>query len=117
MPIESQTLAVGGQVVTALCTCASLGLRTAYVGVFGDDEHGRLARRELEQRGVDISVSFVRQALTRQAVISSRRAMLVLWSADASPVAAGDGSSKGKAGLRGRRASEVARRARFAARS
>ena len=28
MPIESQTLAVGGQVVTALCTCAALGLRT-----------------------------------------------------------------------------------------
>ena len=84
MPIESQTLAVGGQVVTALCTCASLGLRTAYVGVFGDDEHGRFARRELEQRGVDTSASFVRQAPTRQAVIlvDAQGERSVLWSRD-----------------------------------
>ena len=84
MPIESQTLAVGGQVVTALCTCASLGLRTAYVGVFGDDERGRFARRELEQRSVDTSASFVRQAPTRQAVIlvDAQGERSVLWSRD-----------------------------------
>jgi sugar/nucleoside kinase (ribokinase family) len=84
MPIESQTLAMGGQVVTALCTCASLGLRTAYVGVFGDDEHGRFARRELEQRSVDTSASFVRQAPTRQAVIlvDAQGERSVLWSRD-----------------------------------
>ena len=84
MPIESQTLAVGGQVVTALCTCASLGLRTAYVGVFGDDEHGRFARRELEQRGVDTSASFVAAGAYpagRDPRLPAGRA-LVLWSRD-----------------------------------
>jgi sugar/nucleoside kinase (ribokinase family) len=60
---------VGGQVATTLCTCAGLGLRTRYVGAFGNDEHGRLIRSELEQRGVDTSHSAVRYAPNRHAVI------------------------------------------------
>src|SRR5262245_4306164 len=60
---------LGGQVATTLCTCAALGLRTRYVGTFGNDDHGRLIRSELEQRGVDTSYAHVRYAPNRHAVI------------------------------------------------
>jgi sugar/nucleoside kinase (ribokinase family) len=60
---------LGGQVATTLCTCAALGLRTRYVGTFGSDDHGRLIRSELEQRGVDTSHAHVRYAPNRHAVI------------------------------------------------
>jgi sugar/nucleoside kinase (ribokinase family) len=60
---------LGGQVATMLCTCAALGLRTRYVGTFGSDEHGRLVRAELEQRGIDTTPSAVRYAPNRHAVI------------------------------------------------
>lgn len=60
---------LGGQVATTLATCAALGLRTRYVGAFGHDEHGRLIRSELEQRGVDTTYAMVRYAPNRHAVI------------------------------------------------
>lgn len=60
---------LGGQVTTTLATCAGLGLRTRYVGTFGNDEHGRLIRAELEQRGIDTSFASVRYAPNRHAVI------------------------------------------------
>ena len=60
---------LGGQVATTLCTCAALGLRTRYVGTFGTDDHGRLIRSELEQRGVDTSHAHLRYAPNRHAVI------------------------------------------------
>jgi sugar/nucleoside kinase (ribokinase family) len=56
-------------VATTLCTCAALGLKTRYVGSFGSDDHGRLIRSELEQRGVETSHSAVRYAPNRHAVI------------------------------------------------
>ena len=45
----------GGQVATAMTTCARLGCRARYVGRFGDDARGRLARVSLEHEGVDLS--------------------------------------------------------------
>ena len=60
---------LGGQVATTLSTCAAFGLRTRYIGTFGNDEHARLIRGELEQRGVDTSDSIVRYAPNRHAVI------------------------------------------------
>ena len=60
---------LGGQVATTLCTCAALGLRARYVGTFGSDEHGRLVRAELEQRGIDTTPAMVRYAPNRHAVI------------------------------------------------
>jgi sugar/nucleoside kinase (ribokinase family) len=59
----------GGQVATTLATCAALGLRTRYVGAIGNDEHGRLIRSELEQRGIDTTYAAVRYAPNRHAVI------------------------------------------------
>ena len=78
---------LGGQVATTLATCASLGLRTRYVGAFGNDEHGRLIRSELEQRGIDTTHAAVRYAPNRHAVIlvdehSGER--IVAWQRDAS---------------------------------
>ncbi len=77
---------LGGQIATTLSTCAALGLRTRYVGTFGNDDHGRLIRAELEQRGVDTSFASVRYAPNRHAVIlvderSAERT--VVWQRDA----------------------------------
>jgi sulfofructose kinase len=82
--ITSQHRTAGGQVATALCACAVLGLRTAYVGAFGDDEDGAFARAELEHRGVETSAAHTRLARTRQAVIlvDPEGERLVLWSRD-----------------------------------
>ena len=57
----------GGQVATAMAACAALGLRAAYLGVFGDDEHGRVVRSALAQRGVDVSAAPVRAGANRHA--------------------------------------------------
>jgi len=45
----------GGQAATAMTACARLGWRARYVGRFGDDARGRLARVSLEEEGVDLS--------------------------------------------------------------
>jgi sulfofructose kinase len=84
LQVEPPASAVGGQVVTAVCTCAALGLRAAYVGAFGEDDHGRFARQELERRGVDTSTAQARRAANRQAVIlvDARGERSVLWSRD-----------------------------------
>lgn len=68
-PITRRRLSPGGQVATTLCTGAALGLKTAYVGSFGDDEHGWLAREALAARGVDLSAAVTRPAPNRFAVI------------------------------------------------
>jgi sugar/nucleoside kinase (ribokinase family) len=70
-----------------LCTCAALGLRTRYVGTFGNDHHGTFIRAELEQRGIDTSPALVRYAPNRHAVIlvddrSGERT--IVWQRDSS---------------------------------
>ena len=45
----------GGQAATAMTTCARLGWRARYIGRFGTDDRGRLARESLAQEGVDLS--------------------------------------------------------------
>jgi sugar/nucleoside kinase (ribokinase family) len=52
--MQDQTRTCGGQVATALATCASLGLRAAYLGAIGPDDDGRRIRGELEARGIDV---------------------------------------------------------------
>jgi sugar/nucleoside kinase (ribokinase family) len=68
-PILSRQTTSGGQVATTLCTCAALGLRTAYLGAFGDDNAGRQVRETLAVRGVDLSASVTRRAPNRSALI------------------------------------------------
>jgi sugar/nucleoside kinase (ribokinase family) len=47
----------GGQMATAMATCARLGWRARYVGRFGDDDLGAVSRESLVADGVDVSAS------------------------------------------------------------
>ena len=53
-PFVREFLSVGGQVATAMVTCARLGLRAKYIGTVGDDERGRLQMESLRASGIDI---------------------------------------------------------------
>src|SRR5918993_956855 len=86
IPIISRRTLPGGQVATTLCTCAALGLRTAYGGTFGNDENASLIRSALESYGVDTTHARTRPAPNRHAAIlldgrSGERC--VLWQRDA----------------------------------
>jgi sulfofructose kinase len=52
--LDDFRLEPGGQMATAALGCARLGLRTRYIGVFGDDEWSRRARAPLEAAGVEV---------------------------------------------------------------
>jgi sugar/nucleoside kinase (ribokinase family) len=56
----------GGQVPTALVALQRWGLRTAYVGAFGDDPGGAMARAALADDGVDLSATTVRSGTRHQ---------------------------------------------------
>jgi sugar/nucleoside kinase (ribokinase family) len=66
---SAHTVSCGGQVATSLAACATLGLRTTYVGAFGDDANGQRARDTLAAARVDLSHAAVRHAPNRHAVI------------------------------------------------
>jgi sulfofructose kinase len=55
VPFSGETIAVGGQVATAMVTCARLGLRTKYIGTVGDDERGRIQLASLRESGIDLT--------------------------------------------------------------
>jgi sulfofructose kinase len=50
---ESASILPGGQVASAMVACQSWGLRTRYIGKFGDDYAAGLHRSEFERAGVD----------------------------------------------------------------
>ncbi len=85
MQIRERRVLCGGQMATAMCACASLGLRAKYVGVTGTDENGGRIRAELSARGVDISDVAIRDASNRCAVIlvdEHTGDRVVLWDRD-----------------------------------
>ena len=85
MQIRDRRVLCGGQTATAMCTCASLGLRSKYVGVSGTDENGRRIRAELTQREVDITDLIIRDAENQFAVImvdETTGERIVLWDRD-----------------------------------
>src|SRR6266849_7401867 len=86
MRIRERRVLCGGQMGTAVCTCASLGLRSKYVGVSGSDENGRRIRQELIARGnVDVTDLIVRDADNQFAVIlvdETTGERIVLWDRD-----------------------------------
>ena len=82
MRISQHFVSCGGQVATALATCASLGLRAKFVGVTGTDDNAKRVRRDLEDRGVDLTDVVIRDVSNQYAVIlvdehSGER--IVLW--------------------------------------
>ena len=75
----------GGQVASALVGCARLGCRTQYLGVFGDDEHGRSIERTLRAEGVDTRACLTARAPNRSAFIvvdPGAGTRTVLWRRD-----------------------------------
>jgi len=59
----------GGQIATAMATCAKLGWRSRYVGTFGDDDLGAVSRESLTSQGVDITAARTVAAATNQFAI------------------------------------------------
>lgn len=85
MQIRERRVLCGGQTATAMSTCASLGLRSKYVGVSGTDENGRRIRTELTTRNVDITDLIIRDAENQFAVIlvdETTGERIVLWDRD-----------------------------------
>ena len=56
----------GGQVPTALVALQRWGLRTSYVGAFGDDPGGRLSQASLRDEGIDLSAAVTKRGLRQQ---------------------------------------------------
>ena len=54
VPFEEEVLSPGGQVASALVTCARLGLRTKYIGTVGDDLRGQIQMESLRESGINL---------------------------------------------------------------
>jgi len=54
-PFIQETLSPGGQVATAMVTCARLGLRAKYIGAIGDDQRGRIQLQSLAGSDIDLT--------------------------------------------------------------
>jgi sugar/nucleoside kinase (ribokinase family) len=82
--IQEQARTCGGQVATALATCASLGLRPAYLGAVGNDDDGRRIRGELTSRGIDLVHLEIGKAPSATATIllDATGDRIVLWHRD-----------------------------------
>jgi sugar/nucleoside kinase (ribokinase family) len=82
MRLVGHAVSCGGQVATAVATCAAFGFKTAYAGAVGDDENGRRIIQALEARGVDVSLTVRRRGGTQFAAILIDNASgerVVLW--------------------------------------
>ncbi len=55
VPFHHEVLSPGGQVASAMVTCARLGLRAKYIGTIGDDERGRIQIDSLRGSGIDLT--------------------------------------------------------------
>ena len=83
--ISEHLMSCGGQVTTALATCAALGLRTSYIGTIGSDRNGDAMREELNRRGIDTTCAVARHAPNPFAVIlldDRHGERVVLWHRD-----------------------------------
>lgn len=66
IPFTEEILSPGGQVATAVVSCAKLGLHSRYIGTIGDDLRGRIQWESLESTGVDVSGLIVREGCPNQ---------------------------------------------------
>lgn len=66
VPFDEEVLSAGGQVASALATCARLGLRAKYIGTVGDDERGRVQMESLRGTGIDLEHVQVRKGCANQ---------------------------------------------------
>src|SRR5271165_5946998 len=63
---DQEILSCGGQVASAMVTCAKLGLRVKYIGTVGDDERGRLQMESLRGSGINLDDVEVREGCANQ---------------------------------------------------
>jgi sulfofructose kinase len=84
--IQNVRVEPGGQVATALVTCATLGLKTRYIGSVGNDDRGRMQIESLRSAGLDTSlVRVVEGAVTQFAIILLEKGVgerTILWHHD-----------------------------------
>ncbi len=66
VPFHEEILSPGGQVASAMVTCAKLGLRAKYIGTVGDDERGRVQLDSLQGCGVDLEHVHIRPGCANQ---------------------------------------------------
>jgi sulfofructose kinase len=66
VPFQQEILSPGGQVASAMVTCARLGLRTKYIGTVGDDERGRIQMQSLREAQINLEHVQVRPGCANQ---------------------------------------------------
>jgi sulfofructose kinase len=85
-PFQQEILSPGGQVASAVVTCAHLGLKAKYIGTVGDDERGRIQLESLQASGIDLEHVQVRKGCANQSayIIIDRTTgeRTVLWRRD-----------------------------------
>ena len=83
---ERETLSPGGQVASAMVTCAKLGLRVKYIGTVGDDERGRVQIESLRRTGINLDHVQVRTNCPNQTayilIDQTTGERTVLWKRD-----------------------------------
>jgi sugar/nucleoside kinase (ribokinase family) len=62
--VDAAKVTIGSSSAIMACGAARLGLRTAFLGVVGDDEMGHFMLNAMAARGVDVSACIVDPALT-----------------------------------------------------
>lgn len=65
-PFVEELLSPGGQVASAMVTCAKLGLKTKYIGAVGDDIRGKVQMESLQETGIDLSDVRIRKDCPNQ---------------------------------------------------
>ena len=63
---EQEILSPGGQVASAMVTCAKLGLAVKYIGTVGDDDRGRIQLQSLRETGINLDDIQVRANCANQ---------------------------------------------------
>jgi sulfofructose kinase len=82
--IRSANALLGGQVATAIAACQQWGLRTRYVGKFGQDHAAHLHRAEFERLGVETHLFTAQGCPSQQAfiLVEPTGERTVLWKRD-----------------------------------
>ncbi len=82
-PFDEEMLSPGGQVASAMVTCARLGLRVKYIGTVGDDERGRIQLESLRESGINLDHVQQRKGCANQSayivIDQSTGERTVLW--------------------------------------
>lgn len=86
VPFEREVLSPGGQVASAMVTCAKLGLRAKYIGTLGDDQGGAVQLESLRASGVTLDDIEIRKNCPNQSayilVDRTTGERTVLWHRD-----------------------------------